>query len=73
MTTDSASEAMISTLKAYEMGVDDAESVVDRYNEIFGSLHIWKHICFLKELKTVKLQRWTTPWGTRHPVTITVT
>lgn len=34
MTTDSASEAMISTLKAYEMGVDDAESIVDRYNEI---------------------------------------
>lgn len=71
MTTDSASEAMISTLKAYEMGVDEAESIVDRYNEILSSLHIWKHICFLKELKTVELQRWTIPWGTRHPVTIT--
>ena len=34
MTTDSASQAMISTLKGYEMGVDEAEDIVDRYNEV---------------------------------------
>ena len=34
MTAETASEAMISTLKAYGMGVDQAEHIVDQYNEV---------------------------------------
>jgi len=34
MTAESASEAMISTLKGFNMGVDEAERIVDRYNEV---------------------------------------
>lgn len=40
MTTDTASQAMISTLKAYEMGVNDAEDIVDRYNEVANNFSI---------------------------------
>lgn len=34
MTAESASKAMISTLKGFDMGVDTAESIVDRYTEV---------------------------------------
>lgn len=34
MTAESASEAMISTLKGFELEVDNAESIVDKYNSV---------------------------------------
>ena len=40
MTAESASEAMISTLKGFSMGVDEAERIVDRYNEVANNFAI---------------------------------
>ena len=40
MTTESASEAMISTIKAFDMGVNQAEGIVDRYNEVANNFAI---------------------------------
>lgn len=34
MTAETASQAMISTIKAYGMQVDEVESIVDKYNEV---------------------------------------
>lgn len=44
MTTESASEAMISTLKGFEMGVNQAEDIVDKYNIILAVLLFQKSI-----------------------------
>ena len=40
MTAETASQAMISTIKAYGMGVDEAESIVDKYNEVANNFAI---------------------------------
>lgn len=34
MTAESASEAMISTLKAYGVAAEESEGIVDKYNEV---------------------------------------
>ena len=40
MTAETASEAMISTLKAYSISVDESERIVDQYNEIANNFAI---------------------------------
>lgn len=40
MTTESASETMISTLKAYNLSVDESERIVDQYNEVANNFAI---------------------------------
>lgn len=45
MTADSANSYLISTLQGFQMSADQAEEIVDKYNEVANHFAIDKHKC----------------------------
>ncbi len=43
---DTATSSLTSTLQGFGLQADQAESVVDKFNEVNRCLHMWQHICF---------------------------
>lgn len=40
MTQESASQSLVSTLQGYQLGVDKAEDIIDKYNEVANNFAI---------------------------------